>query len=227
MPAENPKVFLRKMILSSGILAAFAIAGVATVALVHEQTKERILENERQTLVATLNEVLPASEYDNDLLADRVMLQDKELLGSSSPLPAFRARRNGDVIAVLMEVIAPNGYSGNIKLLVGIRADGTITAVRVLSHKETPGLGDAIEAEKSDWLEQFPGKSLQQSDMKNWKVARDGGSFDQLTGATITPRAVVEALRNALIYFREHKQEIISRPSSEAPGPAAGMEETA
>lgn len=216
MSAEDPKTFLRKMTLSSALLAAFAIAGVTAVALVHEQTKDRILENERQTLVATLNEVLPADAYDNDLLDDQVFLQDKELLGSSKPLPAFRARRNGEVVAVLMEVIAPNGYNGSIKLLVGIRADGTITAVRVLSHKETPGLGDVIEAGKSDWLDQFDGKSLGEPEINSWKVSRDGGSFDQLTGATITPRAVVEALRDALIYFREHKQEIFSRPSSKA-----------
>lgn len=212
MPAENPKIMIRKMLLSAGVLAGFAIASVAAVALVHEQTRDRIAANERQTLVDTLNEVLPATAYDNDLLADRILLQDRKLLGSANALPAFRARRNGEPVAVLMEVIAPNGYNGNIKLLVGIRSNGVLSGVRVLAHKETPGLGDVIESGKSDWLAQFPGRSLGEPLRKNWRVKRDGGTFDQLTGATITPRAVVEAVKNALIYFEQHKEEIFSRP---------------
>ncbi len=224
MSADKRRDFLRKMLLSSGMLAGFAIAGVAAVALVHEQTKAQILANERQALVDTLNEVIPASAHDNDLLDDRIFLQHEELLGSTKPLPAFRARQDGEAVAVLMEVIAPNGYNGNIRLLVGIHSNGELAAVRVLSHKETPGLGDVIEQGKSEWLEQFPGLSLDKPARENWQVKRDGGAFDQITGATITPRAVVEAVKNALIYFEQHKQEIFSRP---AQGDTASTENSA
>lgn len=214
MPAEERKAFIRRMLMAAGVLGGFAIAGVAMVALVHEQTAAQIALNEQQTLIDTLNEVLPANAYDNQLLNDRIMLQDTDLLGTSEPLPAFRARRDGKPVAVLMEVIAPNGYSGRIRLLVGIRSNGELSGVRVLSHKETPGLGDVIEHEKSDWLTQFPGRSLGDPGQENWQVKRDGGVFDQLTGATITPRAVIEAVRNALIYFEQHREEIFSRPAA-------------
>jgi len=117
---------------------------------------------------------------------------------------------NGKPVAVLATPVAPDGYSGSIKLLVGVYADGTLAGVRVLAHKETPGLGDAIEATRSDWILTFEGKSLNNPPPKAWAVKKDGGAFDQFTGATITPRAVVKAARQFLIYFQQHKEQLLA-----------------
>src|SRR5690606_27069458 len=124
-----------------------------------------------------------------------------------------------------LTVTAPNGYGGAIRLLVGIREDGTVAGVRVIDHRETPGLGDGIEIEKSDWMTDFEGRSLGDPPVQRWRVKKDGGEFDQFTGATITPRAVVTAVRNALIYFRTHRQALFELPGDTAPAleaPAAG-----
>ncbi|MDX1455215.1 MAG: electron transport complex subunit RsxG [Gammaproteobacteria bacterium] len=214
MPASNSPI--TRILLTTVTLTAFAVGGVALVAWVNEQTRDRITENERQILVQSLNQVLPAEHYDNDLLADRIVVSDRERLGSKEALPVFRARLDGKPAGVVMEVIAPNGYNGDIRLLVGILADGTLSGVRVLSHKETPGLGDVIESGKSDWLAQFPGRKLTKANVDDWAVKKDGGDFSQLTGATITPRAVVEAVKQALQYFDQHNDMLFDKPANEA-----------
>ena len=113
-------------------------------------------------------------------------------------------------IALVMATTAPDGYSGSIRLLVGINIDGSLSGVRVVAHRETPGLGDAIDEDRSDWIRIFDGKSLQDPPEERWAVRKDGGAFDQLTGATVTPRAVVKAVRQALLYYREHQQALFS-----------------
>ena len=137
----------------------------------------------------------------------------RNALGTQQAVPVYRAFRNGEPVAALLTPVAPNGYSGEIRLLVGIYADGRVAGVRVLGHKETPGLGDAIEIERSDWITSFAGRSLGNPPLEDWKVKRDGGVFDQFTGATITPRAVVQAVRKTLLYFERHRDELFQKTS--------------
>jgi electron transport complex protein RnfG len=137
-----------------------------------------------------------------------MMVLAPEYLGSKKASIVYRARKAGKPVAVVLTVVAPNGYSGPIVLLVGIDYSGDITGVRVVKHRETPGLGDAIEIERSDWIERFTGKSRRNPGRAGWKVKRDGGEFDQLTGATITPRAVVAAVSGALEYFEHNRDNL-------------------
>jgi electron transport complex protein RnfG len=210
-PADRRGELPRRMLSAGGVLAAFAVVGAGLVALAADATRERIAANERAYLLRSLNEVLPASAYDNDMFTDTLQLTDRELLGSEEPLTAYRARRDGKVVAVIMNVVAPAGYSGPIRLVVGVDAEGTLTGVRVVSHRETPGLGDDIEAERSDWILGFEGLQLDSHPERDWAVRRDGGVFDQFTGATVTPRAVVKAVHNALIYFEANRDYLLER----------------
>lgn len=200
----------RNMLIGALILGLFSVVGTGLVALTYEGTAVRIAENERQELLRSLHQLISPADHDNDLYSDVITVTDKVLLGSKDGVPVYRARRAGQPVAAVIASIAPNGYSGNIRLLVGIRYDGTLAGVRVLSHKETPGLGDAIEAERSDWILRFAGKSLLNPDEKGWKVKKDGGQFDQFTGATITPRAVVKAVYSTLRYYQQHRETLFA-----------------
>jgi len=186
----------------------FAIIGSGIVGLTYESTYERIKRNEQLVLLRKLNTILSPAEYDNDLLDDQIELKQDELLGTSKPSKAYLAYKNNNPVAIVLSPVAPNGYSGPINLLVGIYHDGTIAGVRVVKHRETPGLGDAVESQRSDWVLGFDDKSLENPTSKKWKVKRDGGEFDQFTGATITPRAVVKAVHSSLLYFQEHRKEL-------------------
>ena len=222
----NP--ILRHALITAAILVAFTVIGTALLTETFEQTKEPIAQSEREARLKLLTQVVPASMYDNDLLQDTVQLPPAELLGQTAASTANRARLNGEPTAVILEAIAPDGYSGEIKLLIGITIDGVLTGVRVLAHKETPGLGDYIELEHGDWIKNFDGKSLAKEEVnartadvrsagalpagvlqsEQWKVKKDGGEFDYMAGATITPRAVVKAVRNALMYFEQSRDRI-------------------
>ena len=194
------------------VLLAVAVAAFGLVALVHEATREDIAASAQARRLARFQEVLQGQGFDNDLLADVIEVHDAELLGTSKTLRAWRARRGDRAVAVVLEAVAPNGYSGPISLLVGIAPDGHLLGVRVLEHRETPGLGDAIESGRSDWIERFAGLSLRNPASAEWRVRKDGGNFDQFTGATITPRAVVGAVANALRYFERHRDELLAPP---------------
>ena len=201
----------KKQILTTGLLLMlFAIAGGGLVSTTFEGTKEQIQENERRTMLQTLNTILPAQSYDNDLLSDTISLSADNRLGQTESSTAYLARKNTEITAVILSVIAPDGYSGMIKLLVGIRADGTLAGARVISHKETPGLGDAIEIKRSNWILGFNDKSLNNPDLQGWQVKRDGGEFDQLSGATITPRAIVKAIHQSLVYFKHNRNKLLT-----------------
>ena len=202
---------VRHMLTGGLLLAAFAVVGVAMVALTWRETAPQIAENERHVLMSRLNDVLPPEAHDNNLLDDAITVQDAERLGTVAPVTVYRAYKDGEPAAALFSTVAPDGYSGEIRLLVGVSADGVVTGVRVLAHKETPGLGDYIEIERSDWITGFAQTSLGDPPLEDWDVKRYGGAFDQFTGATITPRAVVRAVKNTLIYFREHRDEIFAR----------------
>jgi len=184
------------------LLAMFAVAGVGLVAFTHQATKAQIAENERQALLNSLNSLVPADSIDNDIVTDLINVSDQEKLGTAETT-VYLGRKAHQPVAAVFTSIAPDGYSGQIKLLVAILADGSLGGVRVVAHKETPGLGDKIEVEKSDWIHSFQGKSLGNPDLAKWKVKRDGGIFDQFSGATITPRSIVKAVKNTLLYYQE------------------------
>lgn len=200
-----------------GALAIFAIVTTAMLAFTYLQTKSRVDANEQQLLQDRLQAVMPASRYDNALLKDSIMVRSPKFLGTKDPVTVYRARMDGKPAGVAFQTIAPNGYSGNILLLVGIYADGRVAGVRVLSHKETPGLGDAIEIERSPWILSFNDKSLGNPPPQQWAVRKDGGVFDQFTGATITPRAVVGAVKKALEFFHANRSVLFTAPSGSTP----------
>jgi electron transport complex protein RnfG len=201
-------------IIRSGILLGFiALLGTALLAGVNHLTRERIIEQEKLQVMRQLNEIIPISFYDNDLFADRYEFHDEAFFRHGGPIAVYRARLDADPVAVLMMVSAPDGYNGDIRLIAAIRADGTILGVRVVSHRETPGLGDPIEIEKSDWILGFSDKSLRNPEESGWTVKRDGGHFDQFTGATITPRAIVRAVHTTLRYFELNRQSLFDTPS--------------
>lgn len=192
-------------------LGLFAIITGGSIAVTQALTAERIQEEAARAEAKALFEIIPESQHDNDLLNDTVQLPASDRLATKGPVTVWVARRNGEPTGFIMPVVAPDGYSGDIRLLVGIDLRGTVLGVRVVSHRETPGLGDRIETKKSDWIYNFEGRSLDNPEPRNWNVKKNGGVFDQFTGATITPRAVVKAVQKSLIYFRQHRREILNR----------------
>lgn len=206
---DTPTTTSRSILRNSVILGLFAVATVGMIAVTQQTTAERISEAQRRVQLSALNEIVPHDQHDNDLLTDSFTVQDRQYLSLSAPANAYRARQGERVSAVILPVVAPDGYSGRIDLLVGIRADGSIAGVRSVSHRETPGLGDKIDAGKSQWILSFNGKSLSMPIPEQWAVKKDGGQFDQFTGATITPRAVVKAVYQALTYFDQHRAVLL------------------
>ena len=196
-------------------ISVFAIVTAGLIAVTQVSTKDKIIENERAQQAKSLYEIIPRDTIDNDLLQDVVSIEAPEL---GYPLAkVFQAKRDNNVIAVILPVISADGYSGDISLIVGINIDNSVAGVRVLSHKETPGLGDKIDLRKSDWVMSFNQKSMASSNDSNWAVKKDGGQFDQFTGATITPRAVVNAVGKALRFFNQNRVQLLSpKPTKEA-----------
>jgi electron transport complex protein RnfG len=176
----------------------------AVLASTYYLAQPNIQFNEQDVRRKLVAQTLPDASYNNDLLSNQTSLPPDALLGTDKPSLAWQARLNNTPVAVVLEAIAPDGYSGKIKLLIGINTDGKLTGVRVVSHKETPGLGDYIETAKSKWIYNFNGKSNSQPDDNGWKVKKDGGQFDYMAGATITPRAVIKAVHHALQYTNQH-----------------------
>lgn len=200
----------RSVIKNSLVLALFAAITVAVVAITQQSTESRIAAEQRAAQIRALGEILPAHSYDNALL-DNVIVLNESLLGHRKDTPAYLASLDGEPAAVILQANAPDGYSGTISLLIGIMADGTLSGVRVIQHKETPGLGDAIELAKSAWITTFNGKSLTNPSERGWAVKKDQGDFDQFAGATITPRAVVKAVHKALQYFDHNQAELFAQ----------------
>jgi electron transport complex protein RnfG len=209
-------VSYRPILISATFLFLFAVIGSGLVAFTFDSTAERIADNQRKALLKSLNELVPSNRYDNDIFADTLYADSSELLGTDQPVPIYRARKNGWPVAAVLAAVAPDGYNGTIRLLVAVNLDGTLAGVRVVQHRETPGLGDAVEAERSDWIQGFKGKSLTDPAKKGWKVKRDDGTFDQFTGATITPRAVVKAVHKALLYFQLHAHKLFEKNPDQA-----------
>jgi electron transport complex protein RnfG len=198
------------VLISGALLGLFGVVGAGLVGLSHDVTATRIEQNERDALLQRLQVLVPLDSIDNDLLTDVLDVSAPKLLGTEVTR-IYRGRRGDEPAALVMNPVVTQGYSGSIKLIVAVNSDGTLGGVRVLSHRETPGLGDKIEAQRSDWIDRFKGKSLLDPVDSDWKVRRDGGVFDQFTGATITPRAVVRGIRNSLVFFNDNKLNLFER----------------
>lgn len=188
-----------KTIQKHGItLALFAAGATGTTAIINQLTKSTIDIQSAKQQMALFEQVIPANRYNNNLLKNCFIVDAPEL--GKGVHKIYIAAKNGTASAVVMEATAPDGYSGAIQLLVGADFRGTILGSRVTAHHETPGLGDKIELRLSDWITHFAGKVIHGANDGHWAVKKDGGDFDQFTGATITPRAVVNAVKRAGLY---------------------------
>lgn len=186
-------------------LAVITFIGVALLATTWELTEAKITEQRRKAVLTGLNQILPADLYDNNIQDDAVTINAQGFFKHRKPVTVYRARKQGQPVAIIMQMTSGEGYNGDITLLVGIYNNGKIAGVRVTQHRETPGLGDAIHTRYSDWVLGFNNRSLGNPKAVKWTVKRNGGEFDQFTGATISPRAVVKAVRRALEYERDHR----------------------
>ena len=205
------KKHLRVMTKSGLALAAFALISVVFVSTSERLTRDKIAENKAMMLLMALNEVVPPSAYTNKLVDSKVILSIKAT-GFARETPVYFAFKNNIPVAAIFETTTLNGYGGAIKVLVGVNAqDKSITGVRIVEHKETPGLGDKMELQKSNWVLSFDGKSLTNLSLQDWQVQKDGGKFDQFTGATITPRAIVNLVKSTLLYAQDHLDKLFSK----------------
>ncbi len=186
------------------ILAALTFLTSGLIMFSETATRDKIAEQKKQMLLDSLKQLIPDNLHDNDLTQSTIKIFAKELLGHRKEQIIYIGKLNEVPSVYAIPVTARNGYSGDIDIMVGIKTNGEITNVKILEQHETPGLGDLIEAKKSNWIQQFPNQSLQKTNEKQWKVKRDGGKFDQITGATISPRAVVLAIKQALLYHQQH-----------------------
>lgn len=209
------KPMLRETLKAGLLLGAVAALAVAVLAGVQWATHEKIAATSWQTQAQqqALDLVLPADRYDNRPLTDVITVQAPRWLGDDKPHPVQRARRKGKDAALILETIAPDGYRGPIQLLVAVNNDGSVSGVRVTAHDETPDLGGLIDAAKSDWITRFAGRSLGNTPLERWAVRRDGGDFDQFAGATVTPRAVIEAVSRTLQLVGAHGTQMYAAPA--------------
>jgi len=205
----------RATVIAAVNLLVFTIVGTALLAFTFQQTRAPIVKSEEEEKLKLISQLLPPDLFDNNVVRDELTLKPDALLGTSDDSLVYRARLKGQPSAVVLEAIAPDGYSGKIFLLVAIKAGGEIAGVRVVSHHETPGLGDYIDLGKSPWIKNFDGKSHAQYKEADWKVKKDGGQFDYMAGATITPRAVVKAVHKALQYFEANREQLFAPVENE------------
>ena len=221
---EQSEMTLLQSITKNAIgLALFALVTAGVIAVVKLNTATQIQDNIAQAQAKALYEIVPETSVENDLLNDVLPLNlpdiEKQLnihlLGPiDSQTNIHFARSNDKLHSLILPVAAPDGYTTTIKLLVGINLDGTVAGVRIVDHKETPGLGDKIELKKSDWVLSFNGKSLLNPDSEKWKVKKNGGEFDSFTGATITPRAVINAVKQTLVFYQDYQTSILELKKS-------------
>lgn len=207
---EIKSALFRNALRTAAIMLAFAFIGTLLLASVFDVTRAPIEASEKAARLSLFKEILPAENYDNDLLASQVTIAPNALLGNRLPSIANVAKQQQQTAGVILEAIAHDGYSGDIKLLIAIRADGSISGVRVLAHKETPGLGDYIDIAHGNWIKLFDNESLEKTAAAQWQVKKDGGQYDYMVGATITPRAVVKAVKQALQFYQQNKQTLFA-----------------
>ena len=194
----------------TGILAGFALVASVLLGVTNCSTEGTIQRRLDEDLKRSLEEVVPAALYDNDLLQDTLNIPSGDYNIGANETTVYIALKSGNVTAVCFKFVAPDGYSGAINMIMGLDRDGNILGVRVLSHKETPGLGDKIEVAKSDWILSFVGRSLDNLSKQQWAVKKDGGDFDQFAGATITPRKSVQAIYRGLQLFKAHQAQLVN-----------------
>jgi electron transport complex protein RnfG len=204
-------MIFKSMGFNSVVLAIFALVTAVILAATNDLTRDRIAESERKAAQRALLEIIPLDRHNNDLLMDvqPVPQQYWQMLGLKKGGDIHIARDNGQPVAAIIPTVTKDGYSGDISMIIGINFDGTIAGVRVVEHRETPGLGDKVDLKKSEWILKFNGKSLVNPNSDGWNVKKEGGEFDQFTGATITPRAVVHQILKTLQYFNEDQQRLL------------------
>lgn len=204
---------------NSILLAIFAVCTTALIAGTYLMTKSQIAEQKRLAEEKALLEIIPRNRHDNSMLDDTFPVGPTDAgLGLREDKRIYIARQQGEVVAVIIPTVAPDGYTGEIELIVGVNRDGTVAGVRALVHRETPGLGDKVDIKKSDWVLDFNGRSLGNPTPDNWAVKKDKGVFDQFTGATITPRAVVAATLRALQFAEANRKTLFDSPDSTPTG---------
>ena len=196
------------------VMVVFSLVGTLFLAKTYLATKAPIEASEAFEKMKSFEQVLPANQYDNNLLKDFIEIPAGGELNNHAPTKAFVARLAGNATAVILEATARDGYSGDIKLLIAVHKDGSLGGVRVIKHKETPGLGDYIDIAHGDWIKLFDGESLTKTSDEKWKVKKDGGQFDYMAGATITPRAVVKATHGALNYVAKNRNTLFAEHSA-------------
>lgn len=193
------------------LLAMFSLVTTAIIAATYLGTKQAISDNIRKAEEKALLQIVPRTRHNNSMLQDSYLLSNSDLLGLREAKKAYVAKQDGVPVAVIIPATAREGYTGDIDMIVGINTDGSLAGVRIISHKETPGLGDKVDYKKSQWVDVFVGKSLKQPEINQWKVKKDKGSFDQFTGATITPRAVVKTVKQSLEYFEANRAALLNQ----------------
>lgn len=196
----------------AGLLGGIGLLASMVLVITDIETRVAIAQAKAADQKASLEQVIPKELYDNDLLQDILLITETDqTTATSTNVPIYLARQGKQVVAAAYQQVG-YGYSGEIRVIMGINIQGEILGVRVLSHTETPGLGDKIEERKSDWILGFNGKSLQNPLADGWRVKKEGGEFDQFSGATITPRTVVQIVRHGLEFFARHQQQILTQP---------------
>lgn len=203
----------KSIVRNGALLCLFAIITTALIALTHFGTKDRIQAQQQRKLLSLINEVFPDHRHDNDVIRTCFTVESP-LLGTKDAHTVYRAEMGDKVTGFIVSTTAPNGYSGQIKMLVGISDTLEVLGTRVVEHKETPGLGDKIDLSVSDWILSFTNKLFKEEDANQWRVKKDGGQFDQFTGATITPRAVVSSVANTARFVRDNMQSLLNAPAT-------------
>lgn len=219
MSTPEEKHLFRVSLETSLTLLAFVLLFTALSAWVYLFTKPTIQASAKEERLVFFNQVLPSKLYNNDPILDTITLPPEPELGQRVATQVYRARMNGKPAGLILEAIAPDGYSGDIKMLIGLDAKGNLLSVRVTEHKETPGLGDYIDPKKDrnkahPWIMQF--NNLPALSDAQWQVKKDGGSFDAVAGATVTPRAVVKAVHKA-VKFAQANLTMLFGPTANGP----------
>ena len=197
------------------ILATLAAVCTALVAVTYRVTAPRIAANEQAYLEQSLKPVLEGIEYEGPLSESTIVIPPPHDLPGNDPVSIYRVFADNESVAALFVVTPRDGYTGPIRMLIGVATTGRVTGVRVLAHRETAGLGDQIDVTKSDWILQFAGLSIGEPPVAGWAIRGDGGEFDQMTGASITSRAVIKAVRETLIYFDENRERVFARTETD------------
>jgi electron transport complex protein RnfG len=213
------KESLRISVSSAVVLVLFTLVFTGLMAATYQATKPILEASAAAEKLKLINEILPPASYDNDLLADAIELPPVAELGTSDVSRLYRARRNDQPVALVFEATAPDGYAGRIGLVLAMTADDKLAAMRVTTHKETPGLGDYVDPRKdkkksSPWIAQFNDRSVDVARQGGWKVKKDGGEFAYHTGATISARAVTNASGKAVLWVAEHRDKLFALPTN-------------